>query len=181
MSRPPVHGSSQPAARTAERVTFSVGAIPERVAWAVELAHKERKDVSLGAQIIIAPHPDLDLARAMAVNVCAPLARFSTITGHTVGPTEPAELEIFEKLRAHYDMNHHGRAPQGVLTPEFVDRFAVVGSPDHCVERLAELVDLGLTRFVVCGPFGSTEPREEERSRKLLTSEVLPALRAAVS
>jgi 5,10-methylenetetrahydromethanopterin reductase len=168
------------AARTAERVTFSVGAAPERVAWAVDLARRERKDVSLGAQIIVAPHPDLDLARSMAVNVCAPLARFSTISGHTVGPAEPAELEVFEKLRAHYDMNHHGRAPAGVLPPEFVDRFAVVGSPDRCVERLVELVDLGLTRFVVCGPFGSTQPLEEERSRELLTSEVLPALRAAV-
>lgn len=168
------------AARTAERVTFSVGAAPERVAWAVDIARQASKGVSLGAQIIVAPHPDLDLARSMAVNVAAPLARFSTISGRTVGPASPADLEIFEKLRAHYDMNQHGRAPVGVLTSDFVDRFTIAGPPDRCVERLAELVEIGLTRFVVCGPFGSGEPREEQRSRELLTSEVLPALRAAV-
>ena len=77
-------------------------------------------------------------------------------------------------------MNQHGRAPAGVLTPEFVDRFAIVGPPEHCVERLVELVELGLTRFVVCGALGWTDAAEEQLSRELLETEVLPALRAAL-
>jgi len=169
------------AARIAERVTLSIGAAPERVAWAVEIARRARRGVSIGAQLVVIPHPDLERARSFAAGIAAPLARFSTLSGRTVGPTRPDELEVFEKLRAHYDMNQHGRAPAGVLTPEFLDRFTVIGSPDRCVERLCELADLGLTRFVVCGPLGWTDPAAEKISRDLLTSEVLPAFRAAVS
>jgi 5,10-methylenetetrahydromethanopterin reductase len=169
------------AARTAERLTFSVGAAPERIAWAIDIARQASKAVSIGAQIIVIPHPDLELARSLAAGIVAPLARFSTLHGRTVGPTSTAEREVFENLRAHYDMNQHGQAPTGVLTPEFVDRFAVVGPPDRCVERLVELVELGLTRFVVCGPLGWTDPEAERISQDLLTSEVLPALRGAVS
>ncbi len=168
------------AARTAERLTLGVGAAPERVAWAVEVARRASKEVSIGAQVIVIPHPDRDLARGLAAGLAAPLARFSTLSGRTVGPTSSAELEVFENLRAHYDMNQHGRAPAGVLTPEFVDRFAVVGPPDHCVERLVELVELGLTRFVVCGALGWTDASQEQLSRELLTSEVIPALRATL-
>ena len=165
------------AARTAERLTLGVGAAPERLAWAVDVARRASKEVSIGAQIIVIPHPDRDLARGFAAGLAAPLARFSTLNGRTVGPASPSELEVFEKLRAHYDMNQHGRAPAGVLTPEFLDRFAVVGPPDHCVERLLELVELGVTRFVVCGALGWTDTSQEQLSRELLTSEVMPALR----
>ena len=49
----------------AERVTFSVGAIPERIGWAIELARDARKNaglgdsgISYGAQIIVVCHPD---------------------------------------------------------------------------------------------------------------------------
>jgi len=168
------------AARTAERVTFSVGASHERVEWAVDIARKASPDVSLGAQVVVIPHPDPDQARRFAAGIAAPLARFSTISGQTVGPASKAELEIFEKLRAHYDMNQHGRAPAGILTSAFLDRFAILGSPDHCTERLARLVECGLTRFVICGALGWTDRAEEQVSRELLISEVLPALRAAV-
>jgi 5,10-methylenetetrahydromethanopterin reductase len=166
------------AARVAERVTFSVGAEPERVEWAVDVARRASSEVSLGAQIVVIPHPDLDQARRFAAGLAAPLARFSTINGQTVGPASPADLEVFEKLRAHYDMNRHGHAPTGVLTSGFLDRFAILGRPDDCTERLMQLVDRGLTRFVVCGAIGWTDPDEERVSRDLLISEVLPALRA---
>ncbi|MCP4906041.1 MAG: LLM class flavin-dependent oxidoreductase [bacterium] len=169
------------AARRAERVTLGVGAAPERVAWAVDIARKARADSSIGAQVIVMPHPDPERARRFAAGLTASLARFSTLNGRTVGPASPAEFEVFENLRAHYDMNQHGRAPEGVLTADFVDRFAVVGTPDHCVDRLARLVELGITRFVICGPLGWTDPAEEQISRDLLTAEVLPALRKTVA
>jgi 5,10-methylenetetrahydromethanopterin reductase len=172
------------AARVAERVTISVGAAPERVAWAVDVAHTARREagldpagVSLGAQIIVIPHPDVERARLLATDLAAPLARFSTINGRVVGPATAAEREVFEGLQAHYDMTHHGTAPPGVLTASFVDGFAVVGPPERCIERLAALVARGLSRFVVCGPTGRVDPAEEQRSRELLVGEVLPGLR----
>ncbi len=165
------------AARIAERVTLGVGASVERVAWGVERAREENADVSLGAQIILIPHPDADLACDLAANLTAPLARFSVIGGTIVGPASAADREVFERLRDSYDMNRHGRAPAGVLTRDFIRRFAVAGPPEHCVERLLGLVEAGLSRFVVCGPLGATDPHEERVSQELLVSEVLPALR----
>jgi 5,10-methylenetetrahydromethanopterin reductase len=53
------------AARTAERVTFAIGADPERMAWAVDLARtamaeagRAPDDVSFGAYVSVGCHPD---------------------------------------------------------------------------------------------------------------------------
>lgn len=174
------------AARVAERVTLSVGATPRRVSWAVDIARAARSeagldpdDVSLGAQIVVVPHPQVATARELARNLVAPLARFSTIAGKTVGPATPAEEEVFAGLRAHYDMNRHGQAPAGVVTDEFVDRFAVIGPPERCVARMVELVKHGLRHFVVCPAVGGGSDAVAERlSYELLIAEVMPALRA---
>lgn len=172
----------------AERVTFSVGAVPERLAWAVDVARRARRDagldpggVSLGAQVIVVPHPDVDTARRLARDIVAPLARFSTIHGRAVGPTTPADEEVFAGLRAHYDMTHHGKAPAGVVTDDFVDRFAAVGPPGRCAERLLELVGIGVERFVVCGAARGVDDGAAGESWALLAGEVLPAVRAGAA
>ena len=49
-----------------------------------------------------------------------------------------------------YDMHEHtrGGSPQAAkLTEGFVDRFGIVGPPDHCIERLRALVELGIDRL----------------------------------
>ena len=174
------------AARIAERVTVSVGAIPERLSWAVDVAHDARREaglvpdaVSIGTQIVVVPHPDRAVARDLARNVVAPLARFSTINGRTVGPASAADEKVFDGLRRHYDMTHHGQAPPGVVTDDFVDRFAIVGPPEVCIERFLELVDLGVTRFVVCRSPGGIDRDAERLSNDMFTREVMPAVQAA--
>src|SRR5579862_7153325 len=75
-------------APVAERVTFSVGAIPERVDWALELARAARarhgltdEGISYGAQIIVVCHTDAEAAIELAIGYAAPLARFQVIQG----------------------------------------------------------------------------------------------------
>ena len=58
------------AGRIAERVTLAVGADPDRVAWAIDLARKAAADagrdpaeISFGAYVNVGCHPDLDAAR----------------------------------------------------------------------------------------------------------------------
>ena len=77
----------------AERVTFSVGAIPERMSWALDLARAARRKqglseegISYGAQIIVVCHPDREAVRAAATSMVAPLARFQVIQGNAAGP-----------------------------------------------------------------------------------------------
>ena len=62
------------------------------------------------------------------------------------------------------------------LPAEFVDRFAVVGDPDRCVERIAELHGLGLERFVLVGPTFGADRDAARLSRELVVRDVLPAL-----
>jgi 5,10-methylenetetrahydromethanopterin reductase len=172
-------------ARIAERVTFSIGAEVERMAWAIGLAEAARREavreeVSYGAQVIVVCHPDDDKAMQVAMAMVPPLARFQVMQGEAAGPG--ASEASYGAVREGYDMTRHGeihaeqRLTSGALSPEFVRRFAIVGPPDHCTERLLALREAGLERFVVVGP-GFYPPAWGEAAG-LFAREVMPALRA---
>jgi len=57
-----------------------------------------------------------------------------------------------------------------------VERFAVVGTPDHCIERLLELNALGIKRFVIVGP--GFYPEAVRNGPSLFAKEVIPAVKA---
>jgi 5,10-methylenetetrahydromethanopterin reductase len=172
------------AAGLAERVTFSVGAIPERLAWALALARGAggERHISYGAQIIVVCHPDLEAVRAAATSFVAPLARFQVIQGAAAGPQTAADAENFAAIRGGYDMTKHDhvishdKLKGAQLDWDFVRRFAIVGPPEHCIERLLALADLGIERFVVVGP--GFHPEAGTGGRSLFASEVMPKVRA---
>lgn len=172
-------------AAIAERVTFSIGAEPERVRWAIDLAEAARRkagrpELSYGAQVIVVCHPHEQTALDVAMAMVPPLARFQVMQGAAAGPA--AGDSSYTAVREGYDMTRHGdvhaesRLTTGELSPEFVRRFAIVGPPDHCTERLLELRDAGLERFVVVGP--GFYPADWGEAAGLFAREVIPALRA---
>jgi 5,10-methylenetetrahydromethanopterin reductase len=176
------------AALVAERVTFSVGAIPERIEWALGVAREARAaqgltddGVSYGAQLVVVCNTDADAALELATTMCAPLARFQVIHGQTAGPLSEDDAANYEVIRKGYDMTKHTaghddtRLVGGRLTPEFVRRFAIVGSPDEVTERLLDLAGRGLERFYVVGP--GFYPQAWGEARSLFAREVIPALR----
>ena len=172
------------AARIAERVTFSVGADHERMAWALATARKaEPAPRSYGAQVVVVCHPDEATAMEVAMHMAPPLARFQVISGTKVGPTDQAADDNLDAIRSGYDMNKHGvhdakdRIVGGGLSADFVRNFAVVGSPDHCIRRLLALRDMGLERLVVVGP--GFYPASWGEAAGLFAREVIPALHAA--
>lgn len=178
------------AARLAERVTFSVGAEPERLEWGLATARAARDaaglpadGVSYGAQLVVVCHPDEATAMEVAMHMAPPLARFQVIQGKQVGPADAAMSENLDAIKSGYDMTKHGvhdakdRIVGGGLTQDFVRRFAIVGSPEHCTERLLGLRRLGLERFVVVGP--GFYPESWGEAGELFAREVIPALRAA--
>lgn len=178
------------ASTVAERVTFSVGAIPERVQWALETARAAREAAGLapggasyGVQLIVVCHPELEAVREVATSFVAPLARFQIMLGDASGPRSESDRRNLEKIRAGYDMNTHGdveavdRLGGGKLDFDFVRRFAIVGPPEHCVERLLELHALGIERFVIVGP--GFHPEVDAKGPPLFAREVMDAVRAA--
>jgi 5,10-methylenetetrahydromethanopterin reductase len=77
-------------------------------------------------------------------------------------------------------MREHTRAgsPQAeTLDAGFVDHFGIVGSPEHCVERLHGLADLGVERFVIVGPSLGSDRDAATQAAALFAQEVLPHLR----
>jgi 5,10-methylenetetrahydromethanopterin reductase len=177
-------------ARLAERVTFNVGADPDRLRYCIDRAQQARlaagldpKGVSLGAYVNVAPHPEASVARALVKPVVAVYARFSgnAATGEQL---EPRDASVIRAVSEHYDMSRHGRSGAShlaYLTEDFVDRFGVAGTPGHCIDRLTELAALGIQRLAIVGPTRDADPEEVGESRRLLRELVLPAVRQAVT
>jgi 5,10-methylenetetrahydromethanopterin reductase len=175
-------------ARLAERVTFAVGAEPDRVSWAMGVAREARAAagldpdaVSLGAYVNVVVEPDRETAKALVSGGLASFARFSVMHGRATGPVTVDDREVLESVHRVYDMTGHtrsGTAQAEALSDEFVDRFAIVGTAEHCTSRLRELIDLGLQRIAVIGPSIGADREAAARARARFQEEVLPALRA---
>jgi 5,10-methylenetetrahydromethanopterin reductase len=175
------------AGRVCERITFAVGADPDRLAWAIELASASAKDagrdpadISFGAYVNVGCHPDLDIARRLIGGGVAAFAHFSSMPGSTGAGLRDEDKAIVADVGRRYDSNQHLRADAShneALRDDFVDRFAIVGPPETCVERIAGLVELGIERFVVTGASFGSDREHSKRSEQLLVHEVIPSLR----
>jgi 5,10-methylenetetrahydromethanopterin reductase len=184
-------------ARIAERVTVNVGALPDRVAWALDIARKVRTEagvvdeLSFGAYLVVAAHPDARIARDLARGPIAPYAHFSGMPGGPAAALSEQDRVVIEAVTADYGLSGHStQHPSGPvrlgqqqplhlkhLDDRFVDRFGVVGTPGHCVARLRELADLGLDRVLLVEGRDPSMPEEQLRAHRTLVQEVLPALR----
>jgi len=176
------------AALLAERATFSVGVMPERLQWAVDIARAARtrhalseSGISYGAQVIVVCHPDREAMLPLVASFVAPLARFQVIQGAAAGPTSAGDEADLAAVRSGYDMTKHDAIASHekivgtTLTRDFVQRFAIVEPPDHCIERLLQLRALGIDRFVVVGP--GFHPEATYDGGSLFAREVMPAIR----
>ncbi len=175
------------AARHAERVMFTLGADLERLQWGIDLARKARADIGLdpagiafGAYVNLGCHTDMAAARGLVRGGLTTFARFSVMHGKANGPVSAKDREQLETLVANYDMKQHTRADSrqaGTLSDDFIDRFAIVGSPDRCIERLKSLARLGLDKVAISGGTRGASPEHIAIGRDLVTRHLLPAMR----
>ena len=178
-------------ARLADRVTLAVGADPDRVAWgAAQLAAGSPVEGSsaadgapgrrpdLGAYVVVGCHPDRAVARDLVRGALAAFLHFSAMPGSTGAGVAEGDRAAFADLGAAYDSRRHLRnaaAHSAALADDLIDRHAIVGPPDQCVERLAALAALGVGRFVIAGPTLDADPAAARESLRLLRQDVLPA------
>lgn len=177
------------AACHAERIMFALGADPERIAWGIETARSAREkagldpdEIRFGAYLNVACHDDVDTARAMVSGGLTTFARFQVMHGKVAGPVNDEQRRVLDSLHDRYDMKHHTRvgSPQTQsLTPEFIDRYAVVGPAATCIARLQELSGLGLERVMVIGATAGADRDAAMRAERNLAEQVLPAFGAA--
>jgi 5,10-methylenetetrahydromethanopterin reductase len=175
------------AARLAERVTFAVGADVDRVAWAIDVARRARADaglspdgLGLGVYVPVLVHPDRAVARIHISGGLASYARFSVMHGTVNGPADAPSRDVLTAVHDAYDMEHHFRhgSPQStVLTDDVIDQFGIAGPPEYCIERLSQLVALGLDKLFILGGGIDLDRDAARASHTAFVEEVLPVLR----
>ena len=175
------------AALHAERVMFTLGADVDRLAWGIELARTTRRAAGLdpdaiafGAYVNLGCHHDIPAARNLVRGGLTTFARFSVMHGKPSGPLEMRDQTVLETLRRNYDMRAHTRADSrqaATLTDDFIDRFAIVGPPERCIDRLRSLATLGLDKVAISGGTRGAAAEHIETNRRLFADHVLPAMR----
>jgi 5,10-methylenetetrahydromethanopterin reductase len=175
------------AARHADRITFAVGALPERIAEARDFARKEAaaagRDPSalrFGAYINSVINPDRAVARDAARGTVSVLAHFSGFRGMDLEGLPEQMRATAAHLREHYDMRNHGVAAGAhaqALDDEFLDWFGIVGPLEEARVRFAALADLELDFLRVIPGSRDTPPAVVSESLRLLATEIAPEVR----
>jgi len=174
------------AARRADRVTFAVGADPQRIRSSIAIVRAERAaagldpaGISLGAYVNVAVHPDVAVAREVVRGVTAVFAHFSSMAGAPAGASGDGGV-VLDHINEQYEMAEHGRSDAGhaaSIPDEFIDCFAVVGPAERCVARLSELIEAGVERIVVVPGVHGPIIGDLAQSMRAIATDVLPALR----
>lgn len=171
-------------ARLGDRVTLTVGADLERLRRAVDAVRQARQMAGLesehfdvGAFIVVGAGNDPDELEQLVRGNASVSAHFQR---NSLASLPSAEAAAVEEVTTTYDYYHHGlehAAQSESLTSDFLHKFCIIGTPDDCIERLRQVIDVGLSHVVVVGGSRDIDPAIRERADRLIAREVLPALR----
>ena len=180
------------AADIADRVSFAVGSAPERISWALDILQarlaetgRDRASLSVGAFINLVCDPDEQRAIDLGRMISGMVAHFA---GMRNSPTEhlPPQLKgLAEQMKSGYDMARHAQHDGkhlGMVDDAFVDWFSICGPASKCLERLQQLIALGLDHVNVLGGSPVAAPHGERQAglvaqARLFAEQVLPELR----
>ncbi|MFH5824689.1 LLM class flavin-dependent oxidoreductase [Georgenia sp. AZ-5] len=182
------------AARLGDGVTFSVGADVGRLRGLVEQARAARERAGLEDRpfglgcylpVAVGRGDDLTRAREYIRGAVMTQARFGALHGKPSSAVAAEDAQVIQRAveavgqayRTHGKRSTGGGTfyPKDLLDDAFVDRFAVVGSPEQCAEKLQSIIDLGFDRLVLLTKSLGQDPQEENATR--FAQEVIPLLR----
>ena len=167
------------AARYADGVDFSVGAEPERLGWAIDVARASSSgELALGAYVNVAVDRDIDAARELVRGSVSIFARFAA-EAPVHGTMSESSRKTIAQLRSGYERARHGdaQAPAAQrLESDFIDRFALVGPAAKVAERIREINALGIDRVIVVPGSLDADPAAVQASNRRFAQEVLPEL-----
>ena len=182
------------AADVAERVSFAVGSAPERMRWALDTFHQRleetgrpKREVQVGAYVNLVCDPDEQRAIALARTVAGLVAHF---TGMKHAPVDhlPEQLKpLAMRLKTEYDMARHAQNEGShleLVTDEFVDWFTIAGPAPKCIDRLSELVKMGLEHVYILGGSPVSHPHGARMTASVdqashFAKEVMPHFRGS--
>lgn len=175
-----------------DQVSFSVGAAPERIRWALETAQqrlaetkRDRSSIRIGAYVSLVCDPDEKRAIDLARMISGMVAHFAGMKDSPVEHLPPKLKELAIRMKSGYDMARHAQnegAHLEMVNDEFVDWFSICGPPAKCSERLGELIAMGLDYVYILGgsPVPSPHGARQEamiRQTRLFAEAVMPSFR----
>jgi 5,10-methylenetetrahydromethanopterin reductase len=173
------------AAQHADGITFAVGANVPRLRECIQMAREARAAAGLdpamlriGCHIpaaVVVDGVDRDTARNIVRGAVLRHARFSAFDGKALDDVNPEDRDAI--MRSFEATRDHGRhmpkkadfSVSSVLPDDFVDRFAIIGEPQECADRLREVMELGVDRIAVLTRVPTTD-REEGNAARLAQS-----------
>jgi 5,10-methylenetetrahydromethanopterin reductase len=187
------------AVKTADGVSFSVGADVERLRHSIELVReacrscdRDFDSLRLGSYVQVAVTNGDTSAREAIRGLVVTHARFSGFEAKPAADVAEAEhgryQQAVETMEAVYRSARGGvaRTPGGAPgeiefypleagADELIDQFAVAGPPEYCAERLREITALGISRVFIGTRAVGVDLDEANSDR--VGREVLPLLR----
>jgi 5,10-methylenetetrahydromethanopterin reductase len=188
------------AARSADGVSFSVGAGLDRLQNSIRLAHEACREagrdlaaLDLGCYVQVALTDDVDdSAREAIRGLVVTHARFS---GFEAKPSEDVVAQehaqyrtAVETMEAVYRDPRGGVArvaggapgeidfyPREAGADDLIDQFAIAGDAEYCAQRLREIADLGIARIYIGTRAVGVDLAERNAER--IGREVLPLVR----
>lgn len=158
------------AARRADRICLGIGCNPDRVRWALDIieatlaeAGRDRDELRVGMFAPIAITPDRASGRAVIRTRVAAWAHMQSGSGVDLSQQPEILRKVTSVLRHSYDYRfHHPNAPpenpnSAVCDEEFGDWMGIGGPVSYVVDRMAELVGMGIDFFNTALPMDERE------------------------
>lgn len=171
------------AARRADRICLGIGTNPERVRWALDIIGEElarqgrdREAIRVGIFVPLAITKDRAEGRAVIRTRVSAWAHMQSGTGTDLSQQPEILRNVTARMRNNYDYSfHRPDAPpenpnSAMIDEDFGDWMGIGGPVSYCIDRMSELVGLGIDFFM-----GSV-PIDE---REAYCGRVMPAVRAA--
>jgi 5,10-methylenetetrahydromethanopterin reductase len=174
------------AATKADIVSCAVGALTDRARYCRDVIRTARLEAGLDPDAItlscyvpvavtgaLSRHEARDVIRASA----SIFARFSAMEGKVIEGVTNGEEPFLARMASRYQgpAGHPTFAAASVIEDdEFIDRFAIIGTPAECAERLQALISLGFTRIIMITRSFGSDPDDVMSAR--VAQEVFPLL-----
>jgi 5,10-methylenetetrahydromethanopterin reductase len=180
------------AADVADRVSFAVGAAPERIQWALTTLRarlqetgRDRASLRVGAYVNLVCDADEQRAINLGRMIAGMVAHFAGMKDSPVEHLPPQLKDLAIRMKSGYDMARHAQnegTHLAAVDDAFVDWFSICGPPAKCRKRLGELIAMGLDHVYLLGGSPVPSPHGERQAAmvgqtRLFAAEVMPALR----
>jgi len=176
----------------ADRISFAVGSVPERIGWAMATAKqrltetgRSRDDIRIGAYINLVCDEDEQNAINLGRMISGMVAHFAGMKNAPLDHLPEQLRPLAETMQQQYDMKHHAQdkgSHLSQISDEFVDWFSICGPPEKFLQRMEKILSYDLDHIYILGGSAVATPHSARQVAmvdqiEFFSKDVLPNLR----